>query len=151
MLISWVCHKLKMNANREKSFLLQTMVRKKTRSVLYEVLLVSYGLGPYRKTVCTTRRRPCLCGRLCIYPFRRSIYEWIRAGSIQPKHKMVLRDFHYVPHLIKMEAAFSHETSVSTPKTTRPSRAYILPWRYGIWRSVSIIKTNRLMLFMDIS
>ena len=35
------------------------MVRKKARRVLYEVLLVSYGLGPNRKTVCTTRPRPC--------------------------------------------------------------------------------------------
>ena len=52
---------------------------------------------------------------------------------------------------MKVEVALSDEKSVSTHKTTWSSRAYILPWRYDIWRSASIKKTNRLMLFRGMS
>lgn len=35
MLIYWVCQKHKMNANKKKYFLVQTMVRKKKPEVFY--------------------------------------------------------------------------------------------------------------------
>jgi hypothetical protein len=144
MLISWLCHQHKMNANKKKPSLLKSNCPIKALSAL--VLLVSFGLGPNRKIVCTSRRRPCA--------LRMSVYLPVQTFHIRKDSRsFFLTEIQnsYVPHRIKMETALSHETSVSTPRKTQPSLAYILPWGYEIWRSVSIIKTNRLMLFRDMS
>jgi hypothetical protein len=88
MLISWVCHKQKMSADEKKSSLLQTMVRKKARKVLYEVLLVSYGLGPNSKIVCTTRRiRPEQ--KDCLHNQARTERLSAQPGAIGPNRKTV--------------------------------------------------------------
>jgi len=139
-----------MKANKKKSFFLQTTVRKSPKSFIRSFISVVW-IRPKQKD-CLHNQAQVLFWRLWIYPFRRSISEWIRGVSIQPKHKMALTDFHYVPHLIKMEAALSHETSCPPLKLHgHHVHTSCHEDTYDIWRSVSIIKTNRLMLFRDMS